>query len=184
MVGMGPEELSQHRVRSCVDPLRRGHCSSSGSGFAPDWLSYGTLRPLLSSSGMDHRHPWFLVGEPDPNSSRDCPDRRVGRLASHSGPQNEDRSPSRGHEIDSGLVPNEVRLVPVTAVNASVVDLERVLAAGVVTKAEVLPPDAARRPTVLSGIRLYPGQGPGSAGPSGACPRCAAGRAASWARRR
>src|SRR5215207_3286321 len=125
MVGMGPEELSQHRVRSCVDPLRRGDCSRSGSGFAPDRLSYGTLWPLLSGSGMDHRHPWFLVGEPDPNSSRDCPDRRVGRLASHNGLQNEDRSPSRGQEIDSGLVPNEVRLVPVTAVNACVVHLER-----------------------------------------------------------
>jgi hypothetical protein len=97
------EKLSELRVRSRVDPLRRSHCRY-GPGFAPDRLSHGALRPLLPRAGMDHRQQRFLLREPDPHSPRNRPDPRVDSLASRSGPPNEDRSAPRDHIRRNDLV--------------------------------------------------------------------------------
>src|SRR4249919_1048696 len=103
MVGMGREKLSKLRVRSHADPLRRSH-RHYGPGFTPDRLPHGALRPLLPSAGMDHRQQRLLVREPDPHSPRNRPDPPVDRLATRSGPPNEDRSAYRDHIRRNDLV--------------------------------------------------------------------------------
>src|SRR3954453_5768570 len=105
MVGMGRQKLSELHARSRVDLLRRGHCRY-GPSFAPDWVPHGALRPLLPSSGMDHRQQRFLIHEPDSDPPRNRPDPRVDRLASHSGPPNEDRHASRDHIRRDDLTAN------------------------------------------------------------------------------
>ena len=78
--------------------------AATGGFRAPDRLRHGALRPLLSSSGMDHRQQRFLVRAPDPHSPRNRPDPRVDRLASHSRPPHEDRRASGDHIRRDDLV--------------------------------------------------------------------------------
>jgi hypothetical protein len=103
MVGIGRQKLSQLRVRSRVAPLRRSHCHY-GPSFAPDRLSHGALRPLLPSAGMDHRQQRFLLRKPDPHPPQNRPDPHLDRLASHSGPPEEDRIACRDHIRRNDLV--------------------------------------------------------------------------------
>jgi hypothetical protein len=89
----------------------------TGRVSRPDRLSYGALRPLLPSAGMDHRQQRLLVREPDPYSPRNRPDPRVDRLASRSGPPNEDRSASRDHRRNDLVVPLADPLVGLEALS-------------------------------------------------------------------
>jgi hypothetical protein len=65
MVGMGREKLSQLRVRSRVDSLRRSHCRY-GAGFARDRLSHGAF-------GLCYLAQGWIIGSSGFSSANQIP---------------------------------------------------------------------------------------------------------------